>query len=154
MPGWTQKDAGFIWSLYHGAIAVNMWRHRINPYIPITCSCCPLGIPETLLQCFFECPCIQYAWTYTLTILYKSQSLPPDGHGCWPVFTFQQCVFGSRILTGLNQAQRLWSFLYDTTLWQCWIARNAQCFSREPWSPTTLEIPIWTGILDIAKPDW
>jgi hypothetical protein len=40
------------------------------------------------------------------------------------------------------------------TLWECWIARNNQCFSWEPWSRNQLEIQIWNGILDQAKTEW
>jgi hypothetical protein len=134
MPGRPRKDAAFLWSLYHGAIAVNVWRNRINPRIPVTCTCCTHGAPETLLHCFFECPRAQHAWTYALTLLYRSRQIATDNLRAWPAFTFQQCIFGSPVPQQLKPAQRIWSLLRGTNLWNCWITRNNQCFAREPWS--------------------
>ena len=107
MPCRPRKDAAFRWSLYHGAIAVNVWRNRINPRIPVTCTCCTHGALETLLHCFFECPQAQHAWTYALTLLYRSRQIAMDNFAAWPAFTFQQCIFGSPVTLFLNSSSQL-----------------------------------------------
>jgi hypothetical protein len=118
LAGRPRKEAGFLWSLYHGAVAVNVWRNRINRAIATVCTCCAQAVPETLVHCFFECPRAIHVWTYALTLLYRSQHVDPEQDGSWPAFTFQQCVFGARLPRRLQDARKIWSLLRGTAIWQ------------------------------------
>ena len=40
-----QKEADFLWSVYHCAIAVNAWWKQINDQIAIACQCCDTSEP-------------------------------------------------------------------------------------------------------------
>jgi hypothetical protein len=76
-----QKEAGFLWFVYHKAVAVNHWRAQIGPHINSMCVCCPNNVPETILHQFIFCTRTRLAWEYGLTILYKTQGiLPVSGH--------------------------------------------------------------------------
>jgi hypothetical protein len=50
-----QKEAGFMWSMYHWAVAVNYWRAQISIHISPLCPCCPLGLNKSILHRFHSC---------------------------------------------------------------------------------------------------
>jgi hypothetical protein len=91
-----QKEAGFLWSVYHRAIAVNQWRSQMFRRISPLCVCCPQQSIEFVKHCMYECPRATTVWCYAQTILFTAQGTNLE-NGSWPSFTFQQCVFGSRL---------------------------------------------------------
>lgn len=54
-PQCPRKEAAFIWSIYHYAIAVNQWRQHAFPTISDRCPCCPDDTSESLMHCIFKC---------------------------------------------------------------------------------------------------
>jgi hypothetical protein len=119
-----QKEVGFLWSVYHKAVAVNHWRAQIGPHINSMCVCCPNNVPETVLHRFIFCTRTRLAWEYGLTILYKTQGiLPVSGH--WPMFTWQQCLLASKLPHRLKHGRTIWSLLHGAILWISWLDRNA-----------------------------
>jgi hypothetical protein len=80
-----QKEAGFLWSVYHKAVAVNKWRARI---FGANADCTNyLGRErETILHRFHHCPKARAAWAYGLTILYLFLEIP-QVQGLWPGLT-------------------------------------------------------------------
>jgi hypothetical protein len=91
-----QKEAGFLWSVYHRAIAVNQWKSQMFRRIFPLYVCCPQQSNELVKHCMYECPRAATVWCYAQTILFTVQGTNPE-NGSWPSFTFQQCVFGSRL---------------------------------------------------------
>jgi hypothetical protein len=69
-PARPQKEAGFLWFIYHKAVAVNSWRAQIVPRDQLlpppnpSCICCPSHLPETVLHRFFSCTKTQVTWAY------------------------------------------------------------------------------------------
>ena len=96
LPRRPKKEAGFIWSVYHCAIAVNAWRQQMDNQIIVTCACCTTGQPETVLHRMVECPRALIWWKYALTILYRYCDTPQT-NGAWPNLVWQQCLFGSKL---------------------------------------------------------
>lgn len=76
--GRPRKEAAFLWSFYHRAIAVNQWRHVAHATTSELCSCCEQGVPESLIHGFFECVAARDAWTFATTILYRLLDIPKD----------------------------------------------------------------------------
>lgn len=57
-------QVGLLWLLWHYAIAVNMWRGRINHTLAIQCSVCPRRVDESVLHRLWKCPSAQRAWQW------------------------------------------------------------------------------------------
>ena len=127
------KEATFLWSLYHDAIAVNAWRYQISPNIALDCVCCNLSIVETKLHYLYACPKAQAAWQYALTVLYSSMEVALV-RGSWPFFTWQQYIFGSRLPAHLKAKSHFWSLYCSLVLWLIWKDRNSLMFANENWS--------------------
>jgi hypothetical protein len=83
-----QKEAGFLWSVLHCAVAVNSWRAQMAPGIPISCICCPAELEETVIHRFYKCERTRRAWHFALTVLYTYLEIPPRNGG-WPTLTWQ-----------------------------------------------------------------
>lgn len=93
-PNWQEvwnrcrpKEARFLWSIYHGAVATNVWQARIAPHIDPSCTCYDMTTPKMLIHCFHHCPKTQHAWNFAKTLLYRFVNLPTDPAGYWPDFT-------------------------------------------------------------------
>jgi hypothetical protein len=67
-----QKEAAFLWSVYHRAIAVNQWRAQMFNGIPATCVCCPLQMFETVQHRVFECVHTIVIWNYAQSVIFTS----------------------------------------------------------------------------------
>lgn len=111
-----QKDAAFIWSLYHQAIAVNKWRAQISPTISDVCTSCDQGTCESILHRFFDCSKTQAAWSYGQAVLYQILDIPPT-NAAWPSFTWQQCLLKSKLPRQLKQGTYIWSLLRGSIIW-------------------------------------
>jgi hypothetical protein len=84
----SQKEAGFLWSVYHRAIAVNQWRYQMFRRLSPLCVYCPQQCIESVRQCMFECPRAATVWRYAQTLLFVAQGTPTENR-YWPSFTFQ-----------------------------------------------------------------
>jgi hypothetical protein len=117
---WTRrrprKEIGFLWSIYHGAVATNVWRACINDNIVSSCNCCTEAPPETLLHRFHHCSKATHAWNYAKTVLYKYVNLPPSSLGTRLDLTWQQCLLGSSLLRRLKPGAKPWSLLQGSIM--------------------------------------
>jgi hypothetical protein len=132
------KDAAFMWSLMHGAVAVNARRSEIFPNTPSTCDCCLVGTPETLIHCFHDCTLASHAWLYAQSITCEYLQLPQT-NGAWPNFTWQECILGTKLPRRFANATLLWSLLRGSVLWLIWLARNSTVFQALPWPPEKID---------------
>jgi len=89
-----QKDAAFIWSVWHNAVAVNSWRAQIAPGIDSRCVCCPLGVLETPIHWFFECPRAQEVWDYAQSMLHHIRGAASTTR-TYTRLNAIQCIFGT-----------------------------------------------------------
>jgi hypothetical protein len=148
-----QKEAGFIWSVVHCAIAVNSWKAQINNRIPSLCICYPNQASETVLHRMFMCPRAQYIWKYAFIIMYRSQDIP-QVQGRWVALTWQQCIMGSRLPQKFRFARILWLLLRGSAIWIIWIDRNSICFQQDFQSTQKLEIMLWDSVIDHGRTTW
>ena len=52
----SQKEAAFMWSMWHQAIATNTWRAKFNPQANPDCVVCVNGSQESYIHRFYTCP--------------------------------------------------------------------------------------------------
>lgn len=153
MDGRPRKEAAFLRSLYHKAIAVNQWRNQSHPPISALCTCCQSGVPECLKHCFFECDAAAGAWEFAFTILYHAAQ-EPQASMPWPKLEWPQCLLGAELPPQLQSTATLWALIRGVVVWTIWIWRNAAIFANDPWSPERVERMIWDGVLDLARMVW
>ncbi|KAG0585602.1 hypothetical protein KC19_2G024500 [Ceratodon purpureus] len=148
-----RKEAAFLWSLIHKAVAVNEWRHRAIPAISALCDGCTSGTPETILHCFYACEPAARAWHFAATVLHLSARSPwsPSPR---PLPTWDQCILGVDLPNELQESQVLWSLIRGATLWVIWIQRNQRVFHNNLWPVTVLEQQLWDAFLDLAHVAW
>lgn len=116
----SQKESGFLWTVYHKAIAVNVWRKQICPRISDDCDTCPSEIPEIVLHCLVECPkaCLKLRTDGAVLVLAGSEA-PAT------VLNWQQCLEGQQLARRLQPAQRIWSVVRGSVAWLNRLDRNA-----------------------------
>lgn len=61
-PAHLAKEAAFMWSIWHNAVAVNSWRAKIAASIDTQCPNCSMDHSETPFHRFFFCLRAQEAW--------------------------------------------------------------------------------------------
>lgn len=71
----SAKDATFMWSIWHNALAIHSWRAKIATNIDVNCKCCMLTVEETPFHRFFSCIEAQDAWDYAQSILYHIRGI-------------------------------------------------------------------------------
>ena len=147
---WSKKEVGFIWSIYHGAVATNVWWACISNAIDPSCTCCNAGLPKTLLHQFHQCNITIHAWRYAMTLLFSYANIQPHREGCWPGLTWQQCLIGSPLPNRLQVGKNMWSLLRGSVLWITWLDRNAFYFNANSWPTQELEQVIWEALKDHA----
>jgi hypothetical protein len=148
-----QKDAGFLWSVFHCVVAVNAWRIVMALVIPIACLCCQAGLEETILHMFFHCARTRLAWQFALTVLYSYLTIPQPTKG-WPQLTWQQCLLGSKLPRQLLRRRQLWSLFRGSVIWVSWVDRNALCFRNEVWPQYQVNRLLWKHFLDHGRMAW
>ena len=86
-----KKEGGFMWSLWHQAVATNSWQGRINTKIDHSCPMCPSALRVTYTQRFYDCEQAKIAWHFCFDLMHK---IHKDRRNMNPprVFTFEQCV--------------------------------------------------------------
>jgi hypothetical protein len=85
-----KKEGGFLWSIWHRAVATNTWRAVISEVV-LDCPSCDLRLEENFLHRFYFCPQVKIAWAFAFTIIYR---LERNGTGPARSFSFEQCTFG------------------------------------------------------------
>ena len=153
VPGRPRKEAGFLWSLLHRAIAVNHWRRQTVPTLSDLCTCCTQGEPETLIHAFYACPEAAAAWRFAATIFYRLYGIP-DSPRPWTPMSWQQCLLGFELPGPIRHLQGMWSLLRGSVLWIIWIRRNTCVFANVRWSRVHLEQVIWDATMDLARVAW
>lgn len=107
-PGRPRKEAAFVWSFMHRAIAVNQWRHVANNAISELCVCCDENRSETLVHAFHECHPASIAWNFALSVLCRMQSITraqQDGI----LLSWQQCLMDKELPIELQDGTPVWS---------------------------------------------
>ncbi|KAG0575769.1 hypothetical protein KC19_5G029800 [Ceratodon purpureus] len=154
---WTaarpRKEAAFLWSLYHRAIAVNHWRQRAFPLLSEACTCCSTGESETLIHCFFSCSAATRAWQIAWRALSSAVGIPP-GRQHRPGPTWDQCLLGTPLPGPFQQVENTWSLIRGAILWVIWIRRNACVFQNDPWPDAKLDRTVWDAVLDLGRSAW
>jgi hypothetical protein len=77
-PRRSHKDAAFMWSVFHGAVAFNTWRAIGSPNLDLTCVCCDADLPESLIHWFYQCQISTHAWHFAMSIMYHFVQIPVD----------------------------------------------------------------------------
>ncbi|KAG0595756.1 hypothetical protein M758_UG194400 [Ceratodon purpureus] len=152
---WTsvrpRKESVFIWSIFHKAVAVNVWRHRASAAISVICHVCPRGGVESLFHRFYECPRVFNLWGYAQFIFLRIRG---TGAGPFPRLHWRTCVFGIPLPRTFRKHRHVWSVLRGAVLWQSEIARNARVFADEDWPGPRLQQAIWDALIDAGRAAW
>lgn len=148
-----QKEVGFLWWMYHCAIAVNSWRAQISEHVSPLCPWCQTGLNESVLLRFHSCPRTQAAWEFALSVVYTILNSPKVNQA-WPGLTWQQCLLGSKLLRKMSSMATIGSLLWGSVFRYYWLDRNAIYFSKENWKPAKMEHLIWEVLIDHAWTAW
>jgi len=148
-----QKDARFLWLVYHCVVAIHSWRKVANPNISTICSSCQTGLEETILHCFHHCDKIRHAWNFGLFVLYAPLQILAVT-GLWPSLTWQQCILGSKLPRRLKHGTPMWSLFRGSMIWTIWLDHNAIYFNNNPWPTQKLKQVLWEAFVDHAQVAW
>ena len=125
--GRSQKEAGFIWSMRHQAVATNTWRAKFNPLVSLACPLCDSGTLETYLHRFFECNHSRRIWSFSFAVMHwvckGPQSLTPMTQ-----YSLKKCFLRSPTQLRTMSMKRVWELLRGITIWGCWILKNEVVF--------------------------
>lgn len=73
------KEAAFIWSVLHGAVAVNTWRAKASPGLDLTYCCCDTSSSRISVTSFLHIsghhPCVAVCHDHTLSVSAASYRL-------------------------------------------------------------------------------
>lgn len=142
----NKKESAFIWSIWHKAIAVNDWRGKYALNINNTCVFC-LGVVETILHCFWECPRVQRTWAWCLDIIHALQQ-KQNRQPTRSTLTWAHCVFARRLPRHFGTFNVIWTLLRGLTLWEIWLERNDRVFNNNARPIDYLLNRIWQGLLN------
>jgi hypothetical protein len=149
----SQKEAAFLWSVWHQAIATNTWRNKFNPAANPECPLCGSQFPETYIHRFYQCQFSKKLWTFAFTIMHwlikGTQNLSPAA-----TFTLEQCLFGRRVRLRRMGTLKIWALLRGVVIWGCWILRNDAVFERVFWTDTKIRNYVWDSLLEYGRVDW
>ena len=113
------KEATFILSIWHKAIAVNEWRARIAPAsISKQCVLCLPNTSELVKHKFWDCIQARRAWRWATYIMHELCGVRSGNYDC---FNWKQVVFGERIPKRYGKVVKIWHLLGGITLWTIWI---------------------------------
>ncbi|KAG0605466.1 hypothetical protein M758_9G061800 [Ceratodon purpureus] len=148
-----RKEAAFLWSLYHRAVAVNQWRNRAFPTSSALCQCCTAVVEESVIHCFYDCPSAARAWRLAFSALFQAATIP-TGAPTWPAFTWRQCLFGTELPPRFQAVTSTWSLIRGAVIWTIWLCRNACVFNDHRWTDAHLHQVLWDSILDLGRAHW
>jgi hypothetical protein len=127
-----KKEAGFMWQIWHKAVAVNVWRGRISDNIDTRCPCCNSGAEESIIHRFWYCQPAHQTWEFINNLTCYLGSESNDG----PNLNWEQAIFSSQPPARFQNVRRFWALFRGLTLWTLWISRNDQtCVQSEQLAP-------------------
>ena len=93
-PLWARKEAAFMWSIWHKALAVNEWRACIAPAsISKQCIFCLPNTSESVKHKIWDCIQALRAWRWATFIMHK---LCGVGVGNYDSFHWKEALFGGK----------------------------------------------------------
>ena len=110
------KEAAFLWSIWHKAVAVNEWRAKIAPaFISKQCPFCLPNTSESVKHKFWDCIQARRAWRWASFIM---RELCGVRTGNYDSFNWKQALFGERIQRKFvkknqNLASSSWHYALD-----------------------------------------
>ena len=108
------KEAAFMWSIWHKAVAVNEWRARIAPAsISKQCIFCLPHTSESVKHKFWDCIQTRKAWRWATRIM---KDLCGVRSGNDDIFNWKQTLFGKRIPKKFGKTIQIWHLLRGITL--------------------------------------
>ena len=149
----SQKEAGFMWSMWHQAVATNTWRAKFNPAANADCPLCNSSVPETYLHRFYECSYSRRFWLFSFAVIHWV-SKGTKNKNPTPQYCAKQCLFGRPIRLRRMGMKRIWELLRGIALWGSWILRNEFVFEGTVWSTQKVQDYIWSVIIDYGRVDW
>ena len=91
----SQKEAAFLWSLWHQAIATNSWPSKYNPRANSCCPLCLTPCQENYFYKFYHCPQAKRVWAVAFLVVHwlcrGTRNLGPP-----KTFPLDQCLYGRR----------------------------------------------------------
>lgn len=93
-PDRPRKEAGFLWSMLHKAVAVNQWRNQSHPPTSAHCTCCNLEVTESIQHCFFDCTAAVSAWDFAISVLHHAARTPTRNNR-WDRLEWHHCLIGT-----------------------------------------------------------
>lgn len=114
-PDHPRKEAGFLWSLLHKAVAVNQSRNQSHPLTSAECTCYNTGAIESIQHCFFDCEAASSAWDFAFSVLHHAAQTPVHDN-LWPRLEWHQCLLGHP-LPPLQAVSDLWALIRGVVIW-------------------------------------
>jgi hypothetical protein len=151
-PERSKTEAGFIWQLWHKAVALNAWRGRFTPQVDTTCPICQTGAVEDTVHRFWRCEFSQNTWKYVTFAL--NCIAAPTGARTWSMPNWKQSLFSARPPRRFSKTLRFWELLRGITIWTIWLARNDKVFNHEDWAQERVEQTIWNSLVDYGRSAW
>jgi hypothetical protein len=149
----AQKEAAFLWSVIHKAVAVNEWRGKISVEIDQSCPHCGPQSVESVEHRFYSCPLAQQVWRYAANIVWqlfaKKRHLGPRKS-----FSMLQCLFDQPLCKTLKRFNRIWFFLRSGLPWIIWRQRNDLIFNKLQWPIEKTRQIIWDALQDYGRIEW
>jgi hypothetical protein len=147
------KEAAFIWSIWHKAVAVNEWRARIAPAsISKQCIFCLPNTSESVKHKFWDCIQARRTWRWATYIMHELCGVR-TGH--LDSFNWKQTLFGERTPYKFRKVVKIWHLLRGTTLWTIWVEWNDKVFNQEQWHESKMKYSrIWDTLLMYAHTAW
>jgi len=110
----SKKEVGFFWSLWHKALAINIWREKINHKIQVDCSSCEHGTLETIMHRFWQCTKTKTTWEQTFSFLYSLKS-PIDVSLAWRPLSLEQYMSNKKLPSKFREFNLFWSLTKSVT---------------------------------------
>jgi exonuclease III len=151
-PQRNKKEGGFMWSIWHQAVATNTWRKRFTGG-DMKCVCCNSNADETYTHRFYECRQARLVWTFGFSIIQRLQRAP-GRYLPFPALTFEQCIFAKDVRFRLNSVKKIWFLIRGIALWCIWLARNDVVFNKVFWTEQRIHMHIWEQLLDYGRLEW
>ena len=67
----AQKEATFLWSVIHKAMAINEWHSKISVEIDQSCSHCGPQLIKLVEHMLYNCPLAHHVWRYAANIIWQ-----------------------------------------------------------------------------------
>ena len=128
----SRKEGGYVWSIWHKAVAINAWRARFIQDIKNEYHLWMVDTTKTIAHRFRDCRFAKRAWDFSVGIL-NTMITQLGQKGPWRPLDWQHKNVGKKILTSFSKTFRVWLLLTSITLWTIWIKRNDFTFNNTRW---------------------